>query len=334
MELKEQVISTLEVLIQKMKINEGISLAMSQKLTFEKWLQIELAGELSVRLKNQKSLRVILEAPVSGKISKKGPSIDIGIHKANEKLFSIELKIIATNYNVEGIDKKTKGLTDKVDELIDDLDKARNDGYTEYMSLAFVFPFPVKKNHPNNIRDFPKQVRKLSEHGEVNQFTFTFNRNYNVAFVSLYGKKIIKHLNNQVIISSKANLELQSPITQKKETAKSTKREKRVISKKDGNDIVSFKLGKEYYMKGIIAFSKEHDKHLPRQSGTKVKIFTSNGDIEFTGNFTRSSDGNRRFINGYDALASYFKQNFNLGDYVKVRILNDTEYILMSKLRG
>jgi hypothetical protein len=190
MELKEVVISTLDVLIQRMKINKGLSIAMSQKLTFEKWLQIELAGELSFHLKNQEDLKVILEAPVSEKISKKGPSIDIVIHKANEKLFSIELKIIATNYNVDGIDKKTKGLTDKVDELIEDLNKARNDGYSEYMSLAFVFPFPVRKKHPNNIRDFPKQLRKLSHYGEVNQFTFSFHKMYNVAFVSLYGNNV------------------------------------------------------------------------------------------------------------------------------------------------
>ena len=39
-EFKEIIFSTLESLIQKMNLNEGINLAISQRLTFEKWLQI------------------------------------------------------------------------------------------------------------------------------------------------------------------------------------------------------------------------------------------------------------------------------------------------------
>jgi hypothetical protein len=187
-DLKKVILSNLESLIEKMKHNEGISIAITQRLTFEKWLQIELAGRLNYHLKYETDIKVVLEAPITSKMSKRAKSVDISIQRNNDKLFGIELKIVATNYQVDGIEYKSKGATGKVSELIVDLKKAKEDGYKEYMSLAFVFPFPVQENHRNNARDFPKYLTKLSEYGEVQCIKFNFHSNFNVAFVSLYDK--------------------------------------------------------------------------------------------------------------------------------------------------
>ena len=92
------------------------------------------------------------------------------------------------------------------------------------------------------------------------------------------------------------------------------------------NVVVGFKLGKEYYEKGIIAFSKGYDKYLPVSSGTKVKIFINREPQQLSGNFTRATNGNRRFINGYSELVQYYKQNFKVDDIVQVRILSNSEY--------
>lgn len=188
-DLKKVILSTLENLIEIMKHNEGISIAIRQRLTFEKWLQIELAGRLSYHLKCEPDIKVVLEAPISSKMSKRSKSVDISIQRSNDKLFGIELKIVATNYQVGGIENKSKGATLKVSELIVDLKKAREDGYKEYMSLAFVFPFPIQENHRNNTLDFPKYLARLRDHGEVEVFNFNFYSHFNVAFVSLYNKK-------------------------------------------------------------------------------------------------------------------------------------------------
>jgi len=186
--MKKKLKDIFDILIQKMRESEGISLAMRQRLTFEKWLQIELAGELCKILKSENDVKVLLEAPTVDKISKRAKSVDIAIVKGDEKLFGIELKIIATSYKVAEIEIKSKGITDKVYELFKDLNKAKEDDYQEYMSLAFVFPFPIHSNHRNNRLDFPKHLKKLEEYGQVECSTFQFNNSFNVAFVSLYNK--------------------------------------------------------------------------------------------------------------------------------------------------
>jgi hypothetical protein len=330
-ELKELVFSTLEGLIQKMKLNEGINLAISQRLTFEKWLQIELSGQLHARLKKRTEYRVVLEAPISSKISKRAKSIDIAILGRKEKLFSIELKIIATNYSVAGIDKKTKGITDKVDELIEDLNKAKKDGYTEYMSLAFLFPFPIQKDHRNNLLDFPKHIIKLEKHGEVQQFFFSSNGSFNVAFVSLYGKKKASVITEVISNSNKFNTLKDSVKKVEVVSSKIDNHVKNDIPKGTQNITISCKLGKEYFEKGIISFSKDEDQYLPVNSGTKVKVYTANRVTMLKANFTRASNGTRRFINGYSELARYFSNNYKLGDVVKVRIINDKEYQILPK---
>jgi hypothetical protein len=108
------------------------------------------------------------------------------------------------------------------------------------------------------------------------------------------------------------------------------------MNKKDRNSnikekksvITEFKLGKEYFNKGIIAFARNEDQYLPEKSGMTVTVSTDNGDIKFIGNFTRSSAGDRRFINCYSKLAEYYKQNFKMGDMIKVRVMSSTEFII------
>ena len=329
-ELKEVVFSTLESLIQKIKSNEGINLAISQRLTFEKWLQIELSGQLHAQLKKQSDVKVVLEAPISSKISKRAKSIDIAILGGKEKLFSIELKIIATNYNVDGIDKKTKGITDKVDELIEDLSKAREDGYNEYMSLAFFFPFPIQKSHRNNLIDFPKHIKKLEDYGEVQHFSFSSNSSFNVAFVSLYGKKKATPVNRAISNSNVGKVDRYSEKKTEVGPVKIDNQGKYAVTKNAQNIIITCKLGMEYFEKGVISFSKDKDQYLPDNSGTKVRLYTVRGNETFKGNFTRATDGSRRFINGYSELAQYYKRNFKLGDIIRVRILNKTEFMIIS----
>ena len=330
-EFKEIIFSTLESLIQKMNLNEGINLAISQRLTFEKWLQIELSGLLHAKLKGQTDVKVVLEAPTSGKTSKRGESLDIAILRRKEKLFSIELKIIATNYNVVGIDEKTKGITDKVDELIKDLNKAKKDGYNEYMSLAFLFPFPTQKNHRNNVIDFPKHIRKLEQYGDVQHFLFSSNKRFNVAFVSLYGKKKASPTTGVISHTNKVATHKDSVKKVEEVSSKINNRIKYDTPKGIQNLTISCKLGKEYFEKGIISFSKDKDQYLPVNSGTKVKVYIANRVEMLKANFTRASNGTRRFINGYEELAQYFKKNYKLGDVVKVRILNDMEYQILPK---
>jgi hypothetical protein len=324
--LKELILSNFEELMEKMKQHEGIDLALKQRLTFEKWLQIELAGQLHHRLKSESNIAVVLEAPTSKKISKRAKSIDIAIQRGNEKLFSIELKIIATSYKVAGIEIKSKGITDKVDELIKDLNKSQKDNYQEYMSLAFVFPFPIQANHRNNRLDFPKHLKKLEEYGQVECSTFQFDNRFNVAFVSLYNR-------NEKVPSRSQKIDLSETIKIKESgdcVIKSSSIGCREIASSSSavehNVVVGFKLGKEYYEKGIIAFSKGYDKYLPVSSGTKVKIFINREPQQLSGNFTRATNGNRRFINGYSELVQYYKQNFKVDDIVQVRILSNSEY--------
>lgn len=192
-DLKELILSNLKELIEKMKQNKGLYLAIGQRLTFEKWLQIELAGQLHSQLESLSDIKVVLEAPIEDKDkgSKRAESIDIAIQRGHEKLFSLELKIIATSYVVSGIDKKTKGITKKINELIYDLKKGEKDSYSECMSLAFIFPFPIQENHRNNAVDFPKHLKKLELHGVVECFEeIHFHRDFKVAFISLYSNKI------------------------------------------------------------------------------------------------------------------------------------------------
>jgi len=330
-EIKEVVFSTLESLIQKIKSNEGINLAISQRLTFEKWLQIELSGQLHAQLKKQSDVKVVLEAPISSKISKRAKSIDIAILEKKEKLFGIELKIIATNYSAAGIDKKGKGITDKVKELIKDLNKAKKDGYSEYMSLAFFFPFPIQRDHRNNLLDFPKHIRRLEQHGEVQQFYFSSNGSFNVAFVSLYGKRKASPITEVISNTKKVNTHKDSEKKVEVVSSKIDNHVKNDIPKGTQNITISCKLGKEYFEKGIISFSKDEDQYLPVNSGTKVKVYTADRVTMLKANFTRASNGTRRFINGYSELAQYFNKNYKLGDVVKVRILNAKEYQILPK---
>jgi hypothetical protein len=83
-DLKKVILSNLESLIEKMKHNEGISIAITQRLTFEKWLQIELAGRLNYHLKYETDIKVVLEAPITSKMSKRAKSVDISIQRNNE----------------------------------------------------------------------------------------------------------------------------------------------------------------------------------------------------------------------------------------------------------
>jgi hypothetical protein len=152
---------------KKMINHKGIDHVIKSKLQFEKWFQVELLSEFIILNKKNPRLNIKIEYPVSIKESKKGKTIDLVILNNEEKFIAIELKIIPTNYDITGFKKTTKGITNKIDEMIQDLEKSKNDGYIYSFSIGLIFPFQSDANHRNNTKDFNKQLRKLEAAGKV-----------------------------------------------------------------------------------------------------------------------------------------------------------------------
>jgi hypothetical protein len=332
MNIKELIFSICGDLAEQMCQNAGINRAMSQRLSFEKWLQIELSCRLILKIESTKKMNVVLEDPFPTKKSKRGKSIDIAILEQGKKAFGIELKVIATNYEMEGVNSKTKGLTDKVHELISDFQKMKDAGYDEFMSLAFMFPFPCQLEHRNNMKDFPKQIDRLRKEGETKRLTYCFNNKYKVEFVSLYGSK-------PVVIAMPSVVNDQAGQIQ--DSKRTHKTQPKVVQNQDGgihhvsreapgHVITSFILGKEYYNKGLIAFSIRDDGYLPRDSNVRVRILVPHSDLIFNGTFTRASNGTRRFINGGQDLAIYFRDNYALRDKLTIKIISKFDYQILN----
>ena len=88
------------------------------------------------------------------------------------------------------------------------------------------------------------------------------------------------------------------------------------------------KLGNEYYTKGIVGFKTAQFRFLPSTSGIDFTILRENNSDPIIGTYTYSVPSARKFINGKDALKDWYKRNFNLGEKIKVEILNDHKVML------
>lgn len=152
---------------RKIEKTMGVLYCMQNRNKFEKWLQVEFLGELMRRTHEINSLDVKMEEEFGQKQSKKGDTIDIAVLKDMHKFMGIELKVIPTNYHVDGFTHRgPKAITSGISAMITDLQKTAVDGYEVSVSIGFVFPFPSSSSH-RNFNDFKRQKHKLSKAGNV-----------------------------------------------------------------------------------------------------------------------------------------------------------------------
>lgn len=145
------------------KSHFGVLLTMYKRLQFEKWFQIELFKQLAEQLKKY-DVEIHIEYELSQKKSKRGQTIDITIIQGGKEFIGLELKIAPTNYDITGFSKKTKRITDIIDEFMSDLDKTYC--FNHSYSLALIFPFPTNQKH-RNYEDFKKQELRMNEKGNL-----------------------------------------------------------------------------------------------------------------------------------------------------------------------
>ena len=126
------------------KNKDLLEIAFRQRAKFEGWLKFEIAKEF------QKS----------GKDTK----VEYPIAKGHVDLFAdnclIELKTPNTSYTCEGVDPKTRPITDNVNSIISDVDKLRNitEGLSYDSFIAFVM-FPIDTN-----KKYMGHVNKIENH--------------------------------------------------------------------------------------------------------------------------------------------------------------------------
>jgi hypothetical protein len=145
-------------------VHVGVLSAMHKRLQFEKWLQIELFKQLKEKLKNYRDLEILIEAESDQKTNKRGKSIDVVILQESQKFIGLELKIIPTNYLKNPFEKKSKKISNIVNDFIFDLDKTSSFIYS--YSLAFIFPFPINLEN-RNFKDFKRQETRMEEKGTL-----------------------------------------------------------------------------------------------------------------------------------------------------------------------
>jgi hypothetical protein len=153
----------LEEIDFNIKSHFGVLLTMYKRLQFEKWFQIELFKHLAEKLKNY-DVEIHIEYELSQKTSKRGQTIDLTIIQGEKEFIGLELKIAPTNYDITGFSKKTKRITDIIDDFVSDIDKTI--GFNYSYSLAMIFPFPTNKKH-RNYEDFKKQELRMIEKGNL-----------------------------------------------------------------------------------------------------------------------------------------------------------------------
>lgn len=134
-----------DTIVSILSDNEDLlEIAFRQRAKFEGWLKFEIAKEF------QKS----------GKATK----VEYPIAKGHVDLFAdnclIELKTPNTSYTCEGVDPKTRPITDNVNSIISDIDKLRNitEGLSYDSFIAFVM-FPIDTN-----KKYMGHVNKIENH--------------------------------------------------------------------------------------------------------------------------------------------------------------------------
>lgn len=143
--------------------HEGVLNTMKKKLQFEKWYQIELYKELLINL-NEYDIQIQLEYELKSKLSKRGLTIDLALICNDIEKIGLELKIIPTNYNIDGFDNKAKRITNIIADFVYDIEKTIDFEYS--YSLAMIFPFPLDKSH-RNYSDFEKQEFRMKNTSNI-----------------------------------------------------------------------------------------------------------------------------------------------------------------------
>ena len=127
-----------------------LEIAFRQRAKFEGWLKFEIAKKFQE----------------SGKDTK----VEYSIAKGHVDLFAdnclIELKTPNTSYTCEGVDPKTRPITDNVNSIISDVDKLRkiSEDTCYDLFIAFVM-FPIDKDEDKNTKSkYIEHVNRIENH--------------------------------------------------------------------------------------------------------------------------------------------------------------------------
>ena len=127
-----------------------LEIAFKQRAKFEGWLKFEIAKKFQE----------------SGKDTK----VEYSIAKGHVDLFAdnclIELKTPNTSYTCEGVDPKTRPITDNVNSIISDVDKLRkiSEDTCYDLFIAFVM-FPIDKDEDKNTKSkYIEHVNRIENH--------------------------------------------------------------------------------------------------------------------------------------------------------------------------
>ena len=127
-----------------------LEIAFKQRAKFEGWLKFDIAKKFQE----------------SGKDTK----VEYSIAKGHVDLFAdnclIELKTPNTSYTCEGVDPKTRPITDNVNSIISDVDKLRkiSEDTCYDLFIAFVM-FPIDKDEDKNTKSkYIEHVNRIENH--------------------------------------------------------------------------------------------------------------------------------------------------------------------------
>jgi hypothetical protein len=137
----------LEELKCRIIANKGLYFFLVERKKFEGWLKVELCNILYCKFD-----KIIPEYHIK---KKEKSLIDLVGIKDNEKI-AIELKVIPTNYSHEGLEKKTKAITNDVESILDDIKKLREEQeFTKKLILFIAYPIS------DNIKYWNSHLEKI-----------------------------------------------------------------------------------------------------------------------------------------------------------------------------
>jgi len=163
---EKQFRKTLETILDDLKCklenSKAIDVFVRKRAKFEGWLKVEIVNILcNMYPKKCSPKKIIPEWPADyiGVIDNKKKNYRIIDIKFDDSV--LELKTINTSYGQEGIENKTKPITQNVKELEKDIDKLRKLHKKDIKNKAILFVvFPLSEN---NIKDFETEhLSKLS----------------------------------------------------------------------------------------------------------------------------------------------------------------------------
>jgi len=177
-QFKQTLETILDDLKTKLENSKGIAVFVKERAKFEGWLKVEVVDILCNKMDPKK---ITPEAPdnnknITSKENKKGQHIDIVFDNS-----ALELKAVNTSYKHEGIENKTRPITDNVKQLVKDINKLRELYREDIKNKAILFVvFPL---YQNNIKKFEdEQLSKLEVekqdimYRQFNTVNFTTNR--------------------------------------------------------------------------------------------------------------------------------------------------------------